>query len=120
MIRLATFLAILLLPSVALAADATPEALVGAWGNWPLFVGIGVALFVRAWQTAQPLVWDRVPSRYRPLIAFVIAGLPAFSAALLAGGTWLDAVLALVGAWTAATGAADAIRLALGKPGTEP
>ena len=108
-------LAILLAPSVALAADATPEALVAAWGNWPVFVGLAVALLVRAWQVARPLVWEQLPSRYRPLVAIVVAGLPAFGAALLGGASWGGAAVALLTAWASAAGAAEALRLALGK-----
>lgn len=98
--------------------DPTPETLVSAWGNWPIFVGLAVALFVRAWQVLRPVVWDDVPSRYRPLIGLLVAGLPALSLSLLGGASWAVAVLSLVQAWGASATLAEALRLALGKPGS--
>ncbi|MFA5706892.1 MAG: hypothetical protein WDA41_11095 [Candidatus Neomarinimicrobiota bacterium] len=92
--------------------------LISSWGSWPIFVGIAVALFVRAAQVLRPAYWEQVPSRYRPLIGVVLAGLPAAALALTTGGTWADAAVALAGAWVAAAGSADAMRLAFGKPTT--
>lgn len=121
MIKLA--IAILLLSSVALAApgfDApTPDLVEGLrnnWGDWPVFVGIAVALFVRAWQVWRPLALDALPPRLRPLVAVVFAGLPAVSIALLDGEDWLGATIALLQAFFGAAGTVEALRLAFGKP----
>lgn len=122
-IKLLLALSVLFLSPSALAAPAfdapTPELVEGLranWGDWPVFVGVAVALFVRAWQVWRPLALDALPSRLRPLVAIVFAGLPAVSIALLDGEDWLGAVIALLQAFAGAAGTIEAMRLAFGKP----
>jgi len=122
MINLRLTLTILLLAPIAYAItpDAPTADLVDAgvraWGDWPVFVGVAVALCVRGWQVWRPLALDALPSRLRPLVAVVFAGLPAVSIALLDGEDWLGAGIALVQAFAGAAGTIEALRLAFGKP----
>jgi hypothetical protein len=125
MINIKLILAILLTSTVALAAPAfdapapeLAEGLRSSWGDWPIFVGVAVALFVRGWQVWRPLALDALPSRLRPLVAVVFAGLPAVSIALLDGEDWLGAAIALLQAFAGAAGTIEALRLAFGKPTT--
>ena len=76
--KIKLILAILLTSTVAFAAPAfdapateLAEGLRSSWGDWPVFVGIAVALFVRGWQVWRPLALDALPSRLRPLVAVV-------------------------------------------------
>lgn len=121
--KIKLILAILLTSTVALAAPAfdapaaeLAEGLRSSWGDWPVFVGVAVALFVRGWQIWRPLALDALPSRLRPLVAVVFAGLPAVSIALLDGEDWIGAAIALLQAFAGAAGTVEALRLALGKP----
>lgn len=111
----------LALLQVALDPTAPTSDLVAAfasvWGQWPVVWGIAVVLLVRALLVAQPLYLDRIPSRLRPLVAIALAGLPAFGVALAAGYGVGPAFVALLTAWASATGATEALRLAIGKPG---
>ena len=95
------------------------EQLFNAWGSWPLFIGLALAALVRAWQVASPLIpaaaWDRVPSRVRPLVAILGAGLTAASVALIGGSSWPAAADAACAAWAAALASEQAIRLIAGK-----
>jgi hypothetical protein len=102
------------------------EALVAAWGQWPVFVGLAVVAFVRAWQVASlspslspslAWLWASVPSQLRPAIAVLGAGLPAFGAALIAGRDWAGAGDAALVAWVAAAAGQEALRLVAGKVG---
>jgi hypothetical protein len=121
-LALAILLGLVLVPAVGYSQtpiDAPTQDLVSAlaasWGQWPIFVGIAVALLVRAAQVARPVWWEQVPSRWRPLVGVALAGLPAFALALVTGSTWPGSVVAMVTAWITAAGSADALRLALGK-----
>ena len=123
MIKIKLTLAILLTSTVAFAAPAfdasapeLAEGLRSSWGDWPVFVGVAVALFVRGWQVWRPLALDALPSRLRPLVAVVFAGLPAVSIALLDGEDWIGAAIALLQAFAGAAGTIEALRLAFGKP----
>lgn len=125
MIKIKLILAIMLTSAVAFATPAfdasapeLAEGLRSSWGDWPVFVGVAVALFVRGWQVWRPLALDALPSRLRPLVAVVFAGLPAVSIALLDGEDWLGAAIALLQAFAGAAGTVEALRLAFGKPTT--
>jgi len=122
MINLRLAIALFLLAPIAYAItpDAPVEELldagVRAWGDWPVVLGVAVALLVRAALTARPLWLEEVPSRWRPAIAIVLAGLPAFAGALMLGDGWRVAIVALVQAFAGAAGTVEALRLAFGKP----
>ena len=104
------------------------ESLVSAWGAWPLFVGLAVVALTRVWQTvsASPelskyavVAWESVPSRVRPLIAILGAGVPAFGVALQGGASWAQAADAAALAWGAAAVGQETWRLLRGKAGAK-
>jgi len=102
------------------------ELLASAWGNWPRFVGVGIALLVQGYRLASvspalaPLAWDRIPERLRPLIAIAFAGVASFGIALVGGAGWAAAADSALLAWGTALIGADTLRLAAGKPPVQP
>ena len=105
--------AVLLTPTVALAQTADLPALVAAWGQWPLFVGVGVSLLIEAWRRVKPQVFDQFSPLAKRLVPLLVAGLGAGAAALMAGADWSQAGIALLSAWGMALATGDTLRALL-------
>jgi len=125
MINLRLAITILLLAPIAYAItpDAPVEELldagVRAWGDWPVVLGVAVALLVRAAVTFRPAYYHRLTSRQKDVASFLIAGLPTLSIALLSGQDWRSALFATLTAWAATLASSRSLVVAFGKPTPE-
>lgn len=105
MIRLilAAVAAIMLYPSMALAADGTtqPDELVqlifSSWGQWSVVGGLAMLLAIQVWRHYKPEVWDQLHPAVRRLLPPAVSALTTAAVGLTVGGTWEEFALVFCG-----------------------
>ena len=78
---------------------------------WYPALALGVTLLIAVWRVVQPAVWDKIPSKYKPVPALILTALTAFVTAFQSGEHWTVAVgiaiYTIFSVWPTSLGAAE-------------
>lgn len=120
LVVLAVWCAVLCAPSVAMAQEGDPGAIVndvfGSWGVWPVFAANCVALAIYFWRLVKPHVWNSVHPKLRRLIPPTVSALTTVIPLALSGADWPEIGQAFVAAWASVLMTQDVILGLAGKP----